>query len=125
MADRRRETKPAPRREPLPPPEPPQEQLSLLEEVPARPRAKSRHAGAERVHRGPRFGEQFDLFPVKPVVEALDPRVVAGGRTRVQGIWRVTIGKDDPHMVYRDRHGTYCEAHGPGCRAVRVVMEKP
>jgi hypothetical protein len=65
---------------------------------------------------------QLDLFPVKPVVERLDPRVVIGPRTAVADMVRVRLRPDDaPHLVFHDRHGWYCETHGPGCDAVRLA----
>lgn len=114
-------------RKPLPPPpprRPPPDQLSLLGDDAAmrRPRATPSHRS--RKPRGPRFGEQFELFPAKVDVEALDPRRQLGPRTRVSRLWRVTIGGGEPHLVFRDRHGTYCEAHGVDCRAVRVVLSE-
>jgi len=84
----------------------------------------TRHSGAHpalRKPRGPRFGEQFDLFPARVQVERLDPRALLGPRTRVAALWRVTIGDGEPHLVFEDRHGRYCEAHGVDCRAVREV----
>ena len=109
MADRPR----APRRPP--------EQLSILDEpgVIPRPRRPSGVHRAVRKPRGPRFGEQFEIFPAKVQVERLDPRRILGARSRVAGLWRVTIGDAEPHFVFEDRHGRYCEAHGVDCRAVR------
>lgn len=49
----------------------------------------------------------------------LDPRTVAGARTRVHGVWMVRYERDRaPHRVFADWHGWYCDEHGPGCRAV-------
>jgi hypothetical protein len=94
----------------------------MLDERAATPHP--RRAGKSKAKRptGPRFGEQIDLFPPTAVVEKLDPRVLLGSRTRVAGLWRVTIGGGEPHLVFKDRHGLYCEAHGVDCRAVRAVM---
>ena len=98
----------------------------MLEEPEAPPRTQHRGSGAHasRKPRGPRFGEQFDLFPPKITIESLDPRTLLGRRTRVAGLWRVTIGVGDVHVVFRDRHGLYCEAHGTSCRAARAVGDR-
>jgi hypothetical protein len=66
--------------------------------------------------------KQLDLFPVKPVIEPLDPRSVIGARTAVAHLIRVRLHPTDvPHLVFNDRHGWYCEAHGPQCEAVHVA----
>lgn len=66
---------------------------------------------------------QLELFPERVLVERLDPRAVAGDRTTVSALHRVRIGDDVRwHRVFSDRHGTYCEEHGPHCRAVREVL---
>jgi hypothetical protein len=72
--------------------------------------------------------EQLALFPDAVDVRALDPRAVAGAGTRVRGVWLVRYaaerpgeGDPGPHRVFADRHGWYCEAHGPRCRAVGAV----
>jgi hypothetical protein len=99
----------------------------MLDDPEAPPRTHHRASGAHgasRKPRGPRFGEQFDLFPPKITIESLDPRKLLGARTRVAGLWRVTIGVGDTHVVFRDRHGLYCEAHGASCRAARAVQDK-
>lgn len=102
---------------------PPVDQLSLLDDgAPSSRPARATPAHGTRKPRGPRFGEQFELFPARIEVERLDPRRQLGARTRVAGLWRVTIGGGEPHLVFRDRHGTYCEAHGMDCRAVGFVM---
>ena len=67
---------------------------------------------------------QIDLFPVTPVVEILDPRVVVGERTGVEHLVRVRPRPNDaPHMVFHDRHGWYCEQHGAQCGAVQVARD--
>jgi hypothetical protein len=66
---------------------------------------------------------QLALFPE---VCPLDPRAVAGPRTRVRGVWLVRYPGDrgsTPHRVFADRHGWYCEAHGTGCRAVGAARD--
>lgn len=68
---------------------------------------------------------QLDLFPVAPVVEILDPRAFVGARTGVEHLVRVRPRKNDtPHLVFHDRHGWYCETHGPQCPAVRLAQDK-
>jgi hypothetical protein len=99
----------------------PPEQLSMLEERPATVPPRRALKSKSKRPTGPRFGEQTDLFPPTTVVERLDPRSLLGARSRVAGLWRVTIGSSEPHLVFKDRHGLYCEAHGVDCRAVRAV----
>lgn len=68
---------------------------------------------------------QLDLFPVKPVVDVLDARSVVGPRTGVEHLVRVRLRPNDaPHLVFHDRHGWYCEAHGPACAAVALAREE-
>jgi hypothetical protein len=68
---------------------------------------------------------QFDLFPVKPVVDVLDARAVVGPRTGVEHLVRVRLRPNDaPHLVFHDRHGWYCEAHGPSCHAVTLARDE-
>lgn len=68
---------------------------------------------------------QLDLFPVKPVVDVLDARAVVGPRTGVEHLVRVRLRPNDaPHLVYHDRHGWYCESHGPACHAVTLAREE-
>lgn len=68
---------------------------------------------------------QLDLFPVTPVVELLDPKAVVGIRTGVEHLVRVRSRPgDSPHLVYHDRHGWYCEQHGPLCGAVKLARDK-
>lgn len=72
----------------------------------------------------PRVDDQLEFFPINAAITALDPRAVLGASTRVTGIWRVEFaGERRPHLVYHDRHGWYCEEHGPTCRAVGRVRE--
>lgn len=67
---------------------------------------------------------QLDLFPVAPVVDVLDPRAVVGARTGVEHLVRVRPRPNDvPHLVFHDRHGWYCEQHGPQCAAVKLARE--
>lgn len=64
--------------------------------------------------------DQLEFFPAQVSVTALDPRAVLGASTRVRGLWKVEWpGERRPHLVYHDRHGWYCEEHGPACPAVR------
>jgi hypothetical protein len=65
---------------------------------------------------------QIDLFPERPSVERLDPRANVGPRTGVEDLVRVRLrAVEAPHLVFHDRHGWYCEAHGAGCPAVAVA----
>ena len=67
---------------------------------------------------------QMDLFPVRPEVEVLEARTLVGPRTAVEHLVRVRWHPaEGPHLVFHDRHGWYCEEHGPGCRAVRLAQE--
>lgn len=66
---------------------------------------------------------QIELFPVPVHVDALDPKQQLGTGTRVQALWRVRIGDGGgTHLVFHDRHGTYCEEHGATCVAIRHVI---
>lgn len=66
--------------------------------------------------------DQLEFFPIAVTITALDPRTVLGATTRVRGVWRVEYpGERRPHLVYHDRHGWYCEEHGPSCRSVTRV----
>ncbi len=68
---------------------------------------------------------QLDLFPVKPVVDVLDARAVVGPRTGVEHLVRVRLRPNDaPHLIFHDRHGWYCESHGPACHAVSLAREE-
>ena len=65
---------------------------------------------------------QIDLFPERPVVERLDPRASVGPRTGVLSLTRVRVrAAEAPHLIFHDRHGWYCEAHGPSCAAVQIA----
>jgi hypothetical protein len=67
-------------------------------------------------------GAQIDLFPERPVVEQLDPREHVGPRTGVEALMRVRLrAAESPHLIFHDRHGWYCEAHGAACPAVAVA----
>lgn len=67
---------------------------------------------------------QLDLFPESPRIERLNPKQVAGQRTAVVEIVRVRIRSTEPlHLIFHDRHGWYCETHGPGCVAVVYAKE--
>ena len=68
---------------------------------------------------------QLDLLPVKPVVDVLDARAVVGPRTAVEHLVRVRLRPNDtPHLVFHDRHGWYCEAHGPTCHATILARDE-
>lgn len=70
----------------------------------------------------PRFGEQEELFPRALHVDELDPRQRLGTHTGVQRLFRVRWDDERRgHLVFVDRHGTYCEEHGATCPAVRAV----
>lgn len=67
---------------------------------------------------------QLDLFPVKPLVERLAPKAVAGAGTGVTAVLRVRLSpQSGVHLVFLDRHGWYCEAHGAACAAVVPARE--
>ena len=89
---------------------------------------RSAHPATPRRHRSTAddgrlvVSAQIDLFPVKPIVEVLDPRTVVGPNTAVEQIVRVRLRPTDaPHLVFHDRHGWYCETHGPLCAAVALA----
>lgn len=64
------------------------------------------------------FPEAPDAVDVRP----LDVRAVAGAHTRVRGVWQVRYERESTaHRVFHDRHGWYCEAHGPACRAAAAA----
>lgn len=70
------------------------------------------------------ISSQLDFFPVTPVVDVLDPRAFVGARTGVEHLVRVRPrANDTPHLVFHDRHGWYCETHGPQCRAVKLAQD--
>jgi hypothetical protein len=65
---------------------------------------------------------QLELFPAPVLVDALDPRRVAGARSRVRAVYLVRMGHGrGVHRVFDDRHGVYCEEHGPSCEAVEHI----
>lgn len=66
---------------------------------------------------------QLDLFPERPIIEILDPRQAIGPGTAVQDLVRVRIRpSESPHLVFHDRHGWYCETHGPRCPSVSLAQ---
>ncbi len=68
--------------------------------------------------------KQMDMFPEQPVVERLDPVAVVGPRTGATAVIRVRLRSvESPHLIFHDRHGWYCDTHGPGCEAVPVARE--
>ncbi len=68
---------------------------------------------------------QFDLFPEWPAVDVLDVRAIVGPRTTVDRLLRVRIVPGGaPHLIYHDRHGWYCELHGPHCAAVALAQDR-
>lgn len=84
---------------------------------PAATRRRARPRPAVAPHRAAR-AVQLALFPEAVDVRPLDARAVAGARTRVRGVWQVRYEREAaPHRVFADRHGWYCEEHGPTCRA--------
>lgn len=67
---------------------------------------------------------QYDLFPIIPDIQVLDPRQVAGPRTAVEHLVRVRFRPNDQvHLVFHDRHGWYCETHGADCSAVLLARQ--
>ncbi len=90
---------------------------------PSKPRAPTRTSKRSSPADGvPLAPSQFDLFPVKPTIDVLDPRKVVGESTSVQHLVRVKLGPTDaPHLVFHDRHGWYCEAHGAACASVALA----
>ena len=69
--------------------------------------------------------DQLEFFPIAVAITRLKARAVLGAATRVHGVWKVEYpGERRPHLVYHDRHGWYCEEHGPGCRSVTRVRGK-
>ncbi len=90
-----------------------------------RPEAQRRKTTTRRGPMPPKrpwFGEQLDLFPRRVHVESLDPRVHIGPRTGVAALYKILFPDDQrPHLVFKDRYGTYCEEHGKGCPAVQAL----
>jgi hypothetical protein len=69
--------------------------------------------------------DQIDLFPTPVSIERLDPQKFVGARTQTDALYRVRIGDPAPaHLVFVDRHGVYCQDHGPDCRAAREVRSR-
>ena len=67
---------------------------------------------------------QIDLFPIRPIVEVMDPRKVVGENTSVEHLVRVKFRPNDaPHLVFHDRHGWYCESHGAACPSVKLAQD--
>lgn len=85
-------------------------------------------SGATRDARRPsaeRGDAQFDLWPQRVQVEALDVRAVVGSQTRVTALYRVRYEREaELHQVFFDHHGWYCADHGPACKAVRDVTAR-
>ncbi|MEN9509681.1 MAG: hypothetical protein RLZZ621_2244 [Gemmatimonadota bacterium] len=80
-------------------------------------RAKQKAQAAETAR-----AAQFDLFPVKPLIEPLDARAIVGPRSAVEHLVRVRMRPNDvPHLIFHDRHGWYCEEHGPSCHTVALA----
>lgn len=68
---------------------------------------------------------QFDLWPERIIVEALDATAIAGERTRVEAMYRVRYERArEVHQVFLDHHGWYCADHGRDCRAVAAVTAR-
>ncbi|MFN8717612.1 MAG: hypothetical protein ACK54K_19070 [Gemmatimonadaceae bacterium] len=87
-------------------------------------RPSTRRTGASDESAAP-APAQLDLFPVRPVVDVLDARAVVGPRTGVEHLVRVRLRPNDaPHLVFHDRHGWYCDAHGPSCQAVTLARDE-
>lgn len=74
----------------------------------------------------PEAGEtQFDLWPQRVQVDALDVQSVVGTQTRVTALYRVRYEREPGiHQVFHDHHGWYCADHGPACKAVRDVTAR-
>ncbi len=98
--------------------------------APAKGQGKKRAAAPRRVAAAdgaasPMRLAQFDLFPVKPIIDVLDPRVIVGPRTGVEHLVRVRLRPNDaPHLIFHDRHGWYCESHGPTCHTVQLARDE-
>ena len=69
---------------------------------------------------------QFDFFPEQVRIQRLDPREVAGEKTRVEAIFVVRFEWErSVHQVFKDHYGLYCAEHGRLCRAVSAVTAGP
>lgn len=100
--------------------------MTRPDRVPAATRAPTRASGARAASEAKAAiaPPQLDLFPVVPVVDVLDPRVIVGAQTGVEHLVRVRLRPNDaPHLIFHDRHGWYCEAHGPACFTVQLARE--
>ena len=63
-------------------------------------------------------------IPRRAKVVELDPESHCGPRTTVMQLFRVEASSDNgtrKHLVFRDRHGLYCD-HGAECVAVELVV---
>lgn len=98
--------------------------MTRSERPPAPKRAKSARASAADA-KAAIAPPQLDLFPVRPVVDVLDPRAVVGAQTGVEHLVRVRLRPNDaPHLIFHDRHGWYCESHGPACHTVQLARDE-
>lgn len=87
----------------------------------SRPAKRARASSEAKAATAP---AQLDLFPVRPVIDVLDPRVSVGAHTGVEHLVRVRLRSNDaPHLVFHDRHGWYCESHGPTCHTVQLARD--
>ena len=69
---------------------------------------------------------QLDFFPEQVRIQQLDPREVAGEKTRVEAIFVVRFEwEPSVHQVFKDHYGLYCAEHGRLCRAVSAVTARP
>jgi len=101
--------------------------MTRPERAPAPKRAKSARASASASAEAKAAiaPPQLDLFPVRPVVDVLDPRTVVGAQTGVEHLVRVRLRPNDaPHLIFHDRHGWYCESHGATCHTVQLARDE-
>jgi hypothetical protein len=99
--------------------------MTRPERAPAPKRAKSARASASAEAKAAIAPPQLDLFPVRPVIDVLDPRAVVGAHTGVEHLVRVRLRPNDaPHLIFHDRHGWYCESHGPTCHTVQLARDE-
>lgn len=67
---------------------------------------------------------QLELF--RPTITVLDPRIAVGAQTAVRALYRVRYWVDGAvHLVFEDRHGTYCQEHGRDCPSVADAIGQP